>query len=103
LRGLYHAGVTRRLVALQMEGGAQYLAMVQRVWDDGDAIAPLPVNAPRPHLDRLLATLAPQVLIDAHGEATSLPGGRGVGDGDALVIATSGTSGCKGSSIPTGR
>lgn len=93
MRGLYHAGVTRRLVALQMEGGAQYLAMVQRVWDDGDAIAPLPVNAPRPHLDRLLATLAPQVLIDAHGEATSLPGGRGVGDGDALVIATSGTSG----------
>jgi hypothetical protein len=64
LRGLYDAGVTRRLVALQMEGGAQYLAMVQRVWDDGDAVAPLPVDAPRPHLDRLLATLAPQVLID---------------------------------------
>ena len=92
-RELYDAGVTRQLVALQMEGGAEYLAAVQRIWDDGDAVAPLPVDAPRPHLERLLATLAPQVLIDAHGEATSLPGGRGVGDGDALVIATSGTSG----------
>lgn len=74
MRGLYHAGVTRRLVALQMEGALSTWPWCN-VWDDGDAIAPLPVNAPRPHLDRLLATLAPQVLIDAHGEATSLPGG----------------------------
>jgi hypothetical protein len=65
LSGLYDAGVTRRLVALQMDGGAEYLATVQRIWDDGDAVAPLPVDAPRPHLERLLATLAPQVLIDA--------------------------------------
>ena len=52
------------LVPLQMEGGAEYLAAVQRIWDAGDAVAPLPVDAPPPHLARLLATLAPQVLID---------------------------------------
>ncbi len=93
MSGLYDAGVTRRLVALQMDGGAEYLATVQRIWDDGDAVAPLPVDAPRPHLERLLATLAPQVLIGRDGEATTLSGGRGVADDDALVIATSGTSG----------
>ncbi len=76
-----------------MEGGAGYLAAVQRIWDAGDAVAPLPLDAPRPHLAQLLATLAPQVLIDHHGEETALPDGRGVEDGDALVIATSGTSG----------
>ena len=56
-------------------------------------MAPLPVDAPEPHLDTLLATLAPDVLIDAAGDPSTLTGGRPIDVGDALIIATSGTSG----------
>ncbi|WP_291898966.1 class I adenylate-forming enzyme family protein [Candidatus Microthrix sp.] len=85
--------MTGRLVALQMEGGLRFLREVQRIWDEGDAVAPLPVDAPKPHLDTLLATLAPDVLIDAAGDPFALTGGRPIAVGDALIIATSGTSG----------
>ncbi|MEZ5373390.1 MAG: fatty acid--CoA ligase family protein [Microthrixaceae bacterium] len=85
--------MTRRLVALQMDGGPDYVRAVQRIWDDGDAVAPLPPSAPPAHLDVLLDTLRPELLIGPDGDARAVAGGRGVEDDDALVIATSGTSG----------
>lgn len=37
--------------------------------------------------------MAPNVIIDESGDEHALPGGRGVDDGDALVVATSGSTG----------
>ncbi|MBW3610975.1 MAG: AMP-binding protein [Actinobacteria bacterium] len=48
---------------------------------------------PRPAVDSLLDTLAPCALVDAGGEVHARAGGRPVEPGDALVVATSGTTG----------
>ena len=68
----------RRVVPLQMPGGLPFVAALQRAWDDGDAVLPVDPRLPRPAIDRLLASMQ----VDEPAE-----------DGDALVVATSGTSG----------
>lgn len=63
------------------------------MWGLGDAIAPLDNRLPAVELERVMATLQPGAIIESDGEIRSLAGGRPTEDGDALVIATSGTSG----------
>jgi O-succinylbenzoic acid--CoA ligase len=81
------------VVALALPGGPAYVDAVRRVWDVGDAIAPLDPRLPPAEGEAVLAALAPSAVIEADGERRSLPGGAPVEDGDALVIATSGTTG----------
>jgi O-succinylbenzoic acid--CoA ligase len=76
-----------------MPGGSDVVAAVRRAWDAGDAVLPLDPAAPRAHLDLLIDRLAPTRIVEADGEARALPGGRPVEAGDALVIATSGSTG----------
>jgi O-succinylbenzoic acid--CoA ligase len=68
----------RRLQVLPAEGGPAFVERLRRVWDDGDAIFPLDPRLPRPAAERLVAAMEPD---------------RPVEDGDALVVATSGTTG----------
>lgn len=82
-----------RLVALALRGGPAYLDAVRRVWDAGDAIAPLDHRLPPAEADRVLASLAPSAVMEDDGEIRSLIGGRPVEPGDAAVVATSGTTG----------
>ena len=82
-----------RLVALALAGGPDYATAIRRVWDAGDAIAPLDPRLPPAEARRVLDVLRPTAVIEADGEPRALPGGVPVVDGDALVIATSGTSG----------
>jgi len=81
------------LVALDLPGGAAFVEAVQRVWEAGDAVAPLDRRLPGPAARDQLAALRPTVVIDESGERRTLPGGQPVEAGDALVIATSGTTG----------
>ncbi|MBS1836189.1 MAG: AMP-binding protein [Actinobacteria bacterium] len=81
------------LVALSITPGAAFLDALRRVWDGGDAVVPLDPGAPLVHNRRIVAALAPGSVIEADGERRSLDGGIPVLDGDALVIATSGTTG----------
>jgi O-succinylbenzoic acid--CoA ligase len=67
----------RRLVPLRAEGGA-FVDALRRAWDDGDAVLPVDPRLPAAAADRLLTAMR----LDAPVE-----------DGDALVVATSGTSG----------
>lgn len=82
-----------RLVALALPGGPQYAAAIQRVWDAGDAIAPLDNRLPAAELRRVMAVLRPGAVLEADGRIRSLDGGLATEAGDAVVIATSGTSG----------
>ena len=65
----WHAGVVHELIALLMPGGDDIVAAVQRSWDAGDAVLPLDPTAPRAHLDRVIAELAPTMVVEADGEA----------------------------------
>jgi O-succinylbenzoic acid--CoA ligase len=80
------------LVALDLPGGPAFVTALRRVWDRGDAALPIDARLPSPARARVLASVAPARIVDGTGEHR-LSGGRPVEPGDALVMATSGTSG----------
>jgi O-succinylbenzoic acid--CoA ligase len=86
------AGV-HRLVALAAAGGGAFPDRLRRAWDDGDAVLPVDPRLPAPAVDRLFARLGPSVYVDDAGHSRAVAGGRPVGDDDALVVATSGSTG----------
>jgi len=67
-----------RLVVVEARGSDELVDRLRRAWDDGDAVLPLDPRLPPPARERVLAAARPQ---------------EPVADGDALVVATSGTSG----------
>jgi O-succinylbenzoic acid--CoA ligase len=67
-----------RLVALEATGTAAFVEQLRRAWDAGDAVLPVDARLPPPARERLL---------------TALRAGDDVEPGDALVMATSGTTG----------
>ncbi len=79
-------------MALVVPGGPAFVDALERAWANGDAVLPLDPSAPRQHLDSLIASLAPTKVVESDGEARSLEG-RPVEDGDAIVVASSGTTG----------
>ena len=81
------------LVALALPGGPAFVTALQRVWAAGDAVFPLDLRLPPAQQRRVLAAMAPARLVDAGGSMVALEGGRPVEAGDALVMATSGTTG----------
>ncbi len=82
-----------RLVALDMPGDATFVDAMKRIWDAGDAIFPIDQRLPNSARVTLLREMAPSAIIDANGQETTLSGGRAVELGDALVMATSGSTG----------
>jgi len=81
------------LVALLLPGGDDIVAAVRRAWERGDAVLPLDPASPAPHLQAVMSALGPTMVVEADGEPRRVEGGRPVCEGDALVIATSGTTG----------
>ena len=82
-----------RLIAVVAEGRPAFVDALRRAWDDGDAVAPVDPRLPAPATVAVLEMLAPAAVVDADGEAHHRPGSRPVEPGDALVVATSGTTG----------
>jgi O-succinylbenzoic acid--CoA ligase len=85
--------MTRQLVALDLPAGPAFVEALTRAWDRGDAVLPLDQRLPPPAKAALLASLAATVVCAADGTEHRQPGGRPVEDDDALVIATSGSTG----------
>jgi len=83
----------RRLVAIDTSCGAGIVDLLLRIWDAGDAVLPVDHRLPRPAVKRLLASLRPAVYRDAEGDQHKLSDEVEVLEGDALVIATSGSTG----------
>ncbi|MEO8362865.1 MAG: AMP-binding protein [Ilumatobacteraceae bacterium] len=82
-----------RLVALDIPGDSKFVDAMRRIWDAGDAVFPVDQRIPKPARDELFLQIAPSAIIDASGTESKMTGGRAVDSGDALVIATSGSSG----------
>lgn len=83
-----------RLVALRVPSTPAALDGVRAVWEAGDAVLPVAPDAPPAEVDRLLAALRPDRLLDADGEPEREPSAPlPTPDGTALVIATSGSTG----------
>lgn len=81
------------LVALDIAGGPAFVDALRRVWDHGDAAMPLDRRLPPPAARAVLDALRPGAVIEADGEQRHLDAGRPVEEGDALVMATSGSTG----------
>ena len=80
------------LVALDLAGGARFVEELLRAWDAGDAVLPIDQRLPALAKHRLVDAMAPGAVVDSTGR-TSREDGRPVEAGDALVVATSGTTG----------
>jgi o-succinylbenzoate---CoA ligase len=67
-----------RLVVVEARGTAAFVDALRRAWDDGDAVLPLDPRLPGPARTEVLRAARPDQPLQ---------------DGDALVVATSGTTG----------
>lgn len=81
------------VVALDLPAGPGFVDALQRTWDVGGAAFPLDQRLPAAERARTLATIAPTHVIRADQDLHTLDGGRPTEDGDALIMATSGTTG----------
>lgn len=91
----------QELVAIDMAGGPAFVEAVRRAWDGGDAILPIDHRLPSPARTALLAVARPHAIVTGATEPTGLhlerqpyePAAPPVAEGDALVVASSGTTG----------
>ena len=85
--------MTGRLVALDLPGGPEFVDALRRTWDAGDAAFPVDQRLPDAARHALFEAIAPSAVIGPDAGLTTLSGGIPVEVGDALVVATSGTTG----------
>lgn len=81
------------LIALDLPAGPAFVAALTEIWERGDAVFVLDQRLPPPARTAILTSIAPTHIRSADGEETKLAQGRGVESGDALVLASSGTTG----------
>jgi o-succinylbenzoate---CoA ligase len=81
------------LIALAMPPGQGFVDELQRAWDAGDAVLPIDVRLPPLARNLLLDELRPHAVVDENSERFERTGGISAETSDALVVATSGTTG----------
>jgi O-succinylbenzoic acid--CoA ligase len=81
-----------RLVALDLAAGPGFVDALRRAWDAGDAVLPVDPRLPGPAVTALLEAMRPAAVVDGQGTHRR-HGGVPTETGDALVVATSGTTG----------
>jgi O-succinylbenzoic acid--CoA ligase len=80
------------LVAIDLPGGDEFVKALCSIWDAGDAVAPLDQRLAPPARQAQLEALAPKWVVGPGGARRAIAG-RPVAEGDALVVATSGSTG----------
>ena len=81
-----------KLTALNLPGSPDFVHALQSVWERGDAVFPLDRRLPAAVQRSMLQGFGVATVISEDGE-TALSDGEPIEPGDALVIATSGSSG----------
>jgi o-succinylbenzoate---CoA ligase len=85
--------VVPQLIALHMPGGSRFVDELKRAWDDGDAVLPVDTRLPAESVSLLLKSMGAAYLVDAEGIRHELADALPAEPGDALVVATSGSTG----------
>ena len=80
-----------KLVALDIPGGDLFVSSLQRIWDEGDAAFPVDQRLPFKERRKLIERMGASKVITPDSEQDRK--GYPVENGDALVVATSGTGG----------
>ena len=83
----------KRLVALDMPASVEFANHVRNAWNAGDAVFPIDQRLPQVAKDSLIKQFKPSVLIDGTGSIVTLANSEPTEEHDALVIATSGSTG----------
>lgn len=94
-----YAWRVNELVCLDMPAGSQFVDRLKQAWDEGDAIFPLDQRLAAPARQAVLATARPTVIASESGD--SRIEGLKVQQGDAVVVATSGTTGTPRAAVLT--
>jgi O-succinylbenzoic acid--CoA ligase len=81
------------LVAIDLPGGPEFVDVLQRIWDRGDAALPLDQRLSAMAKAAVLDQLRPTRIVGPGADEQHRRGGDPVDAGDALVVATSGTTG----------
>lgn len=84
-----------RLIALDLPGGSAFLLALRRCWDRGDAVLVLDQRLPPAARTALIGAARPHatITVDDPEPVPLEPGAPLLDDGDALVVATSGSTG----------
>ena len=80
------------LIALDLAGGQRFVDELSRAWDNGDAVLPIDQRLATHAKRALMTQMRASQVIDETG-STTLEGGQETQSDDALVVATSGTTG----------
>ncbi len=80
------------LVAIDLPGGPAFVTALRAAWDRGDAVLPVDQRLSHAAKSAVLERLGP-TLVEGPDERVRRPGGQPVDPGDALVVATSGSTG----------
>ncbi len=83
----------RSLVALDIKPSRMFLVHLNDIWDKDDAVLPIDQRLPQSAKQQLVKDLGASWIITSNGEKVKLDNGFQVETNDALVIATSGTTG----------
>jgi O-succinylbenzoic acid--CoA ligase len=83
-----------RLVGVEARGGPAFVDRLRRTWDDGDALLPIDPRLPPPARQALVDRLRPAEVLSADGDVVARDrSAPPVAEDDALVVATSGSTG----------
>ena len=82
----------RKVVGVALPPGDGFVAAVRRIWDEGNAVFPIDHRLPDAELLKVLDAVRPTHVFDG-SETMAVQRGIPAEDGDALVVATSGTTG----------
>jgi O-succinylbenzoic acid--CoA ligase len=85
--------MVRELVAIDMPAGDAFVNVLRKVWDSGDAVLPIDQRLPEVARKNLITQFKVSSLIGADGLRVKVAPGEPVDEGDALVVATSGSTG----------